>query len=82
MRKRAKTSTVVLLEDLCKRMQKLDERLDCIEQEISGVKKAVKAVMFLAKFIGGITSVALAIWQGLSFIMPKGKGSRGKQNRS
>jgi len=79
---RKTTSTVVLLVDLCKRMERMEKRLDKIEQEIEGVKKAVKAFMFLAKLIGGITSAGLAIWKFASFIIPKGKGSRGKQSRS
>jgi len=82
MKKKVKTSTVVLLEDLCKRMERMDTRLDGIEQEIVGVKKAMKAIMFLAKLVGAIASGAVAIWNLLSYFVPKGKGSRGKQNRS
>jgi hypothetical protein len=75
-RRTGKVSTDIILHDILERLRKLDERLDLIEQEIAGVKKAVKTVMLVAKLLGGLVTAGIAIWNIVMKFLPKGSHGR------
>jgi len=72
------SSKDVILKDILERLNKLDSRLDNIEQEIEGVKKAVKLVMWIIKGVGAIGTLLTAVYKIWPWI-PKGKGAESVQ---
>jgi len=67
---------------LCQRIDKLegniykaledkDKRLDTIELEIIGVKKAVNIFMWFAKIVGSIASLIALLWKVFQWFGPK-----------
>jgi hypothetical protein len=49
----------------------LDKRLDAIELEIVGVKKAVNIFMWFAKIVGSIASLIALLWKVFQWCGPK-----------
>lgn len=69
----------ILLADILARLRIFDKRLDRIEGEIVGVKKAVNIFIKVSKLIGAIVGVGTLIWKGMGYFIPKGRNGKKKR---